>query len=731
MAPRITFTPELETKIKSLIDQGLFNKQIEDQYGIPATWVKKYKALHNIQNNYYKQFDTIYDPEKDIITKVQLEECIKERLSIDQAAEKLGVSRTVVTTRQKAWGLSFSKAKFDPERYKKLKSQGLRDKGIATKMGITPHGLNERKKELGFEIEKRNWDVVGKEELEDLYLKQCLPIADICKKIKKATSAVYKYLDEYKIILRREDGINIKKEELNEFIDQNKNFEEIAKIKNTTPTAVKKALIRYDLDKDIILKDDKGGILNKFTDLQKQLLYGGLLGDSHMSFHNQNCRIKFEHCLKQKEYVKQKYKIMENFCTEIITQESRFDDRTERYNTSVCFRTRTIRIFSDLYNLFYKLTGEKYINIEILNSLTAQGLAFWYMDDGTKTTERELTLCTECFSLEDLQVILDYFKNKWDLLASISLRKRITFKDLDAILFQKIIRPYITEEFTYKLINDVAYQRIIKDIKLKEDLDKLSFDPSTTLVKEYILSKEPFTKEIDNFIKEYEWLGNSGSIPKWAFTARYAEKLAGVVLINEPNAYSKLLGEETKKYEVLIQRGASASWSPKNLGSRLISFACRWMIKNTDKRLFIAYSDQTACEIGTIYQACNWDFLGFYFGGKYLYKNIAFREGMFSKQSLYRTSTLKKWIKEKGIQFDNSWLKSNGFKDLTKLPEELKREWYAWAKKIIEESEKIKVPPKGKYSLVLGRNKREQKFLNSLKTYIPQPYPKRKGIENV
>ena len=78
MAPRITFTPELETKIKSLIDQGLFNKQIEDQYGIPATWVKKYKALHNIQNNYYKQFDTIYDPEKDIITKVQLEECIKE-----------------------------------------------------------------------------------------------------------------------------------------------------------------------------------------------------------------------------------------------------------------------------------------------------------------------------------------------------------------------------------------------------------------------------------------------------------------------------------------------------------------------------------------------------------------------------------------------------------------------------------------------------------------------------
>jgi len=468
MPPKIKFTPELEAKIQSLIDQGLFDKQIEDLHGIPATWVKKYKTLHNIPNNYYKQFDTVYDTEKDIITKVQLEECIKENLTINQAAEKLGVSRTVITTRQKAWGLSFSKAKFDPELYKELKSQGLMDKDIATKMGITPHGLNERKKELGLEIEKRNWGIISKEELEDLYLKQCLSISEVCKKLNKATSAIYRYLDEYKITLRREDGIQIRKPELQELFNKNISIEEIAKIKNTTSNSIKRAMVRCSLDKGI-LYNDKGDPLNFFSSIQKQLIYGGLLGDSYLEFDHTNGSIRFVHGANQKEYLEYKYNILKNFAQEHgITSSLRLDKRTNKENLAYSFNTRQDRLFTDIYSLFYNPI--KYVNKKVLDELDERGLAFWYMDDGYLQNTNNPCLCTDSFTFSDNIIIQTYFKEKWEIICEIITtsenKNRISFKEENGIKFIEIIKPFIIPLFRYKLIEE--HEKYKKSIFLKK-----------------------------------------------------------------------------------------------------------------------------------------------------------------------------------------------------------------------------------------------------------------------
>ncbi len=81
--------------------------------------------------------------------------------------------------------------------------------------------------------------------------------------------------------------------------------------------------------------------------------------------------------------------------------------------------------------------------------------------------------------------------------------------------------------------------------------------------------------------------------------------------MNVPNAFSKLLGENTPNLERLISRGACISWSPKEIvASSLIMWLINWMGKNTTYRLFIAYSDPTALELGTVYQACNFYYLG-------------------------------------------------------------------------------------------------------------------------
>ena len=52
-----------------------------------------------------------------------------------------------------------------------------------------------------------------------------------------------------------------------------------------------------------------------------------------------------------------------------------------------------------------------------------------------------------------------------------------------------------------------------------------------------------------------------------------------------------------------------------------------WMVKNTEFRLFEAYADPEAKELGTIYQACNFYYVGDNFGSDKLYFDIEFYFG--------------------------------------------------------------------------------------------------------
>jgi len=256
-----------------------------------------------------------------------------------------------------------------------------------------------------------------------------------------------------------------------------------------------------------------------------------------------------------------------------------------------------------------------------------------------------------------------------------------------------------------------------------EDLDNLHFNPDYIQISDFILSQEKLDIDIIEFIKKYEWLGNIGNNPRWCFTARYKDYLGGVVLIGEPTAYSKILGKDTPTYEALIQRGATASWTPKNLGSRLIMFSCKWMVQNTTKRAFIGYADPRAGERGIIYQACNFDYLGNNFGGGALYTHPKINR-TFSSQYLSRTSTFKSWCLQNKINLEKEWFKENGFKNLETIPTDIKNRWYTWIKKIIAESEKTITEKKLKYVNLIGKNKREKKYLQTLKTYQCYPYIK-------
>lgn len=238
--------------------------------------------------------------------------------------------------------------------------------------------------------------------------------------------------------------------------------------------------------------------------------------------------------------------------------------------------------------------------------------------------------------------------------------------------------------------------------------------------------KKNIFPEVKEFIEKHEWLGKLSLYPTHFFTARYNGILAGVVIMDMPNAFSKLLGDNTKQIERLISRGACISWSPKNLASKLISFAIKWMVKNTQYRIFTAYSDTKARELGTIYQACNFYYLGKKSGAGYQFKindNKWVSDRYFRSRSVY-----KRLAKEDNIVWDSSWQN----KDLiffNKMPENIRERIKFLSKQYQNSCERRKIEPKHKYAYVLGKNRNETKKLRTLfeKRNKIYSYPKERG----
>ena len=192
-----------------------------------------------------------------------------------------------------------------------------------------------------------------------------------------------------------------------------------------------------------------------------------------------------------------------------------------------------------------------------------------------------------------------------------------------------------------------------------------------------------------------------------------------------PNAFSKMLGNNTHQVERLISRGACISWSPKNLASALIMFGIKWMVSNTEFRLFTAYSDWEAGEIGQIYQACNFYYLGKKFGAK---KRYLLENGNWTSDRYFRSrSAYKRAANRCNIEWNPIWQERDKVRfDL--MPPEIAHEIKQEAKRYMLSRPVEDVMPKGKYAYVLGKDKRETKYLRRLfesnvKTY---EYPKRK-----
>ena len=278
-------------------------------------------------------------------------------------------------------------------------------------------------------------------------------------------------------------------------------------------------------------------------------------------------------------------------------------------------------------------------------------------------------------------------------------------------------------------ISEVNLSQDLKDAGLTEE-QAAKLRTSDFLFESVDKQDKPACAEVKEFIERHEWLGKLSQRSTHRFVARLKStgQLAGTIVMATPNAFSSLLGKENRDREKLISRGACISWAPKNLGSWLIMSSIKWMAKNTEFRYFTAYSDPEARELGTIYQACNFIYLGQTSGAAKQYLDPAHPErGWFSDREFRKKGKYKKYAQEVGIdpKVWQGYMKKYS-PDWSLVPPDLKVAIKAREKAYRDSCQSRAIPAKHKYVYILGATKSETKYYKKL---FEERNPNKVGLE--
>jgi len=202
------------------------------------------------------------------------------------------------------------------------------------------------------------------------------------------------------------------------------------------------------------------------------LIIGMLLGDGTIS---NNYVFKLSHGYKQKEYLEWKINLLNengiknNGLKEYIS--------TCGYNlgSKVYYsQLSVIPFIKVLRRVIYKPI-KNYANRKLLNRLDTLGLAIWYMDDGhiniRKTEDKVhgfyIKIAT-CLYKEQNQVIIDYFKEVWDI-SFYQFKEGKPGKNTyslccgtqEGIKFIELIKPYVEScpSMLYKIQYDLSRRK--------------------------------------------------------------------------------------------------------------------------------------------------------------------------------------------------------------------------------------------------------------------------------
>lgn len=186
---------------------------------------------------------------------------------------------------------------------------------------------------------------------------------------------------------------------------------------------------------------------------QRGILVGMLLGDGSRSKNN----FFIQHSTKQEEYILFKKRLLEQITRKPVSIRRW---QTKKGYNQIRIEPKLVPLSRVLVKKLYK-AGTKTITRKFLNLLTPQGIAIWFMDDGSKSFHKRdgkihaltVTLNTD-ISQQENEIIVSYFQQVWGFKWGLSKGKgfyRLRMGTREGKRFLTFISPYIHESMLYKV----------------------------------------------------------------------------------------------------------------------------------------------------------------------------------------------------------------------------------------------------------------------------------------
>ena len=193
----------------------------------------------------------------------------------------------------------------------------------------------------------------------------------------------------------------------------------------------------------------------ELTQNQLSLIIGSLLGDGTMRIGQGsiNANFKVEHCLKQKDLVFAKYKVLKPWVFTEPKLSYRYNENGSKYKKSWWFRTVRHSKLTEIQKLFY-FEGKKIVPRNIGMFLNSSALAWWIMDDGSYSRSA-IDISTYSFTLKEIRKLLKIIKDKFSTQGKFFKDRdkgyRTYFSVSETQKLIKVIKPYIIDSMKYKI----------------------------------------------------------------------------------------------------------------------------------------------------------------------------------------------------------------------------------------------------------------------------------------
>jgi hypothetical protein len=194
----------------------------------------------------------------------------------------------------------------------------------------------------------------------------------------------------------------------------------------------------------------------QLSSVQRDVVVGLLLGDACLETQNdgRTYRLKIEQSARQEAYVHHLYLLFQEW---VLTPPGARSKRASNASVSanLAFQTVSHAAFRFYAQQFYA-GGRKRVPELIDHWLTARGLSYWFMDDGSleSSQSKDVILNTHCFERQGVDRLAQCLGDRFGL--EVTPRRQpdgvqLYVSGRSYEIFSSIIDPYLIPEMRYKM----------------------------------------------------------------------------------------------------------------------------------------------------------------------------------------------------------------------------------------------------------------------------------------